>query len=415
MRVLYFTGAYRPDSMVSHTHGELVAALRARGVTMEIATIGTRDQPDAIARETDTYGTVVWRIRPASGRIARIRRAYSARVWAFPPFDEVVRSLRAFLTPERIAGYDLLHVGMAFPYATAFRHVLAGRPSPPVIIIITGGDILTDDTTGYGYGRLPTTRRAIQRTLRWATLVQANSRRSARIVATYGCSPDRIAVQPPQSAHEVIPQTEVSTFRTQSCAALAASGDLPSGRILLGLGRMVSIKGFDDAIRALPAVLDAYPDTTLVLAGPARDATAMAYVRSLESLAASLGVRDHVRIDGQIPFAAVPNYFAASSLALIPSLIDGLNMTGVEAGGVGTPSIVSDAAGLADYVRDYEAGVVVPPRDPSALAEAILTLLSDDAAWQEASAGALRMADAFSLSHTADGILRLYNRLLPPS
>ena len=68
MRVLYFTGAYRPDSMVSHTHGELVAALRARGVAMEIATIGARDQSDAIARETDTYGTVVWRIRPASGR-----------------------------------------------------------------------------------------------------------------------------------------------------------------------------------------------------------------------------------------------------------------------------------------------------------------------------------------------------------
>ncbi|HEY8293095.1 MAG TPA: glycosyltransferase, partial [Thermomicrobiales bacterium] len=112
---------------------------------------------------------------------------------------------------------------------------------------------------------------------------------------------------------------------------------------------------------------------------------------------------------------AVPSYFAASSLTLIPSLIDGLNMTGVEAGGVGTPSVVSDAAGLADYVRDYGAGMVVPPRNPSALAAAILTLLGDDAAWQEASAGALRMADAFSLSHTADGIQRLYERLLPPS
>jgi glycosyltransferase involved in cell wall biosynthesis len=304
---------------------------------------------------------------------------------------------------------------MAFPYATAFRHALQGRPAPPVIVIITGGDILTDDATGYGYGRLPTTRRAIQRTLRWATLVQANSRRSARTLATYGCSPDHIAVQPPQSAHEVIPETEVAPFRAHARASLEASGDLPSGRILLGLGRMVPIKGFDDAIRALPTVLGEFPDTTLLLAGPARDATATAYVTSLESLAASLGVQEHVRIVGQIPFAAVPSYFAASSLALIPSLIDGLNMTGVEAAGVGTPSIVSDAAGLADYVRDYEAGVVVPPRDPPALAEAMLRLLGDDAAWQEASTGALRMADAFSLSHTADGILRLYERLLPPS
>ena len=90
-------------------------------------------------------------------------------------------------------------------------------------------------------------------------------------------------------------------------------------------------------------------------------------------------------------------------------------MTGVEAGGVGTPSIVSEAAGLADYVRDYGAGVVVPPRDPQALAAAILQLLGDDAAWQQASAGALRMAETFSLAHTADGILRLYERVLRPT
>jgi glycosyltransferase involved in cell wall biosynthesis len=99
---------------------------------------------------------------------------------------------------------------------------------------------------------------------------------------------------------------------------------------------------------------------------------------------------------------------------LIPSLIDGLNMTGVEAAAVGTPSIVSDAAGLAEYVHQYGAGLVVPPRAPLALADAILALLGDDAAWQKASAAALRMADLFSLSHTADGFLRLYERLLTP-
>jgi glycosyltransferase involved in cell wall biosynthesis len=414
MRVLYFTGSYRPDSMVSHTHGELVAALRARGVAMEIATIGTRDQSDALACESDTYGTVVWRIRPSSAALARARRLYSARVWAFPPFDDVVRSLRAFLTPERVARYDLFHVGMAFPYATAFRHALHGRPTPPVIVIITGGDILTDDATGYGYGRLPTTRRAIQRTLKWATLVQANSPRSARIVATYGCPPDRIVVQPPHSAHEAVPQTDVAAFRMRARAALKASGALPPGRTVLGLGRMVPIKGFDDAIRALPTVLKEFPDTTFVFAGPTRDAAATAYVRSLEMLGTSLGVQDHVRIVGRLPFEAVPTYFAASSLALIPSLIDGLNMTGVEAAAVGTPSIVSDAAGLAEYVHQYGAGLVVPPRAPLALADAILALLGDDAAWQKASAGALRMADLFSLSHTTDGFLRLYERLLTP-
>ncbi|MGI8857047.1 MAG: glycosyltransferase family 4 protein [Thermomicrobiales bacterium] len=415
MRVLYFTGAYRPDSMVSHTHGELVAALRARGVAMEIATIGARDQPEPLARETDTYGTVVWRIRPPSGAMSRIRRAYSAHVWAFPPFEALVRSLRAFLTAERIAQYDLFHVGMAFPYATAFRHAMRGRAAPPAIVTITGGDILTDEGTGYGYGRLPTTRRAIQRTLRWAALVQANSPHSARVVAAYGCPIARVAVQPPQSPHATVAAADLADFRAASRAALESSGAIPPGRLLFGLGRMVPIKGYDDVIRALPAIRRTHPDVTLMFAGPARDAAAATYVASLESLAASLGVRDHVRIAGQIPFDAVPRYFAAAEIALIPSLIDGLNKTGIEAGAVGTPSLVSETAGLADYVAQFAAGAVVPPRNPEALAAAILRLLGDDAAWRAASSGAVRMADAFSLDRTADGVLALYERLLVPS
>lgn len=413
MRVLYFTGAYRSDSMVSHTHGELVAALRARGVEIEIATIGDHAQTEPVAREVDTYGATVWRIRLASGGLSRVRRAYSERVWAFPPFADLVRSLRSFLTAERIGRYDLLHVGMAYPYATAFRHALRGRRAPPVLVTITGGDILTDDATGYGYGRLPTTRAAIRRTLRWAALVQANSPRSARVVAAYGCPAERIAVQPPQSPHAPIPDAELASFRARARAALEASGAIPAGRLLLGLGRMVPIKGYDDVIRALPAIARAHPDVTLLFAGPARDEAARAYVATLERLADILGVRDRVRVVGQIPFDAVPRYFAAASLALIPSLIDGLNKTGIEAASVGTPTIVSETAGLADYVREYGAGCVVPPRQPEALARAIVALLDNEAAWDAAAAGARRMADAFSLSRTADGVLRLYERLRP--
>lgn len=413
MRVLYFTGAYRPDSMVSHTHGELVAALRARGVAMEIATVGARDQDAPLARDTDAFGTTVWRLRPPSGPRARLGRAVSARVWAFPPFLPLVDALRAFLTAERLAEYDLLHIGMAYPYATAFRHALRGRQTPPALVTITGGDILTDDDTGYGYGRLPTTRRAIGRTLRWAALVQANSPRSARVVASYGCPESRIAVQPPQSPHEPLGADAIPAYRRQARATLEAVGVLPpGGRLLFGLGRMVAIKAYDDVIRALPGVLRAHSNTIVLFAGPTRDVEAAAYAAALERLAADCRVREHVRIVGQIPFASVPCYFAAADLALIPSLIDGLNKTAIEAAAVGTPSIVSETAGVADYVREYGAGVIAPPRDPAALEAAILALMGDDGAWDRASAGARRMAEAFSLPRTADGVVRLYERTL---
>ena len=411
MRVLYFTGAYRPDSMVSHTHGDLVAALRARGADVEIATVAGGEQSRRGVSSRDRHGTTVWSIAVAQSLRDRLMRRYDARVWAFAPFGGLVHALRAFLTPDRLSRYDLLHVGMAFPYATAFRHAMHGRERPPTLVTLTGGDILTDDETGYGYGRSPVTRAAIRRTLGWATLVQANSPLSADAAAAYSCARERIAVQPPHSPHEPLALRDVRAYRARCRQELIASGAIPPGRLLVGIGRMVPIKGYDDVIRALPIIRATHPDTAIMLAGPARDAAAEAYVASLRRLAASLGLENQVHIVGAAPFEDVPRYFAAADLALIPSLLDGLNMTGVEAASVGTPSVVSERAGVAHYVRACGAGAVVPPRDPAALAAAIVKLLGDARVWEDASRHALQMAAPFSLAQTADGVARLYDRL----
>ncbi|MDQ2785940.1 MAG: glycosyltransferase [Chloroflexota bacterium] len=412
MRVLYFTGAYRPDSMVSHTHGELVAALRTRGAAVEIATVGAATQADEIEPSTDQYGTTVWSLRLPRSRRQRLMNAYSARLWAFAPFAGLVGTLKRFLTEDRLANYDILHIGMAYPYATAFRHALRNHRNPPTLVTITGGDVLTNDETGYGYGRRRVPRVAIRRTLRWASLVQANSPLTAAIVETYGCPQGRIVIQPPQTAHESLAPDALTTYRARCREELEREEAISHGPLLVGIGRMVAIKGYDDAIRALPLVRTVHPETTLLLAGPARDAAAQVYVASLRTLATSLGQQDNLWIMDQLPFETVPRYFAAADCALIPSLLDGLNMTGVEAGAVGTPSVVSAAAGLAASVEKFGAGAVVPPRDPAALAAAIIRLLDDRPAWERASRGANRMTASFSLDHTADGILGLYQRLL---
>lgn len=412
MRVLYFTGSYRPDSMVSHTHGELVTALRARGVMVEIATVGAAMQAEEIESSTDRYGTTVWSLRLPRSRRQRLMNVYAARLWAFAPFGGLVAALKRFLTADRLANYDILHIGMAYPYATAFRHALHNCRTPLTLVTITGGDVLTNDETGYGYGRRRVPRVAIRRTLRWANLVQANSPQTAAAVERYGCPNGHIVVQPPQTAHEPLAADAIPAYRARCREELEREGAIPRGPLLVGIGRMVAIKGYDDAIRALPLIRATHPDTTLLLAGPARDAAAQAYVASLRTLATSLGQHDSLRIMDQLPFEAVPHYFAAADLALIPSLLDGLNMTGVEAGAVGTPSVISAAAGLATSVDQFGAGSVVPPRDPAALAAAILSLLDDRTAWERASRGANHMATSFSLDRTADGVLGLYQRLL---
>ena len=422
MRILYFTGAYRPESMVSHTHGDLVSAIRARGVAADMLTFAPGDQREAVVTRPDRHGTRVTYLRVAGGSgsgngseiFDRAQRFYSARRWQYAPFLSAVRALRRYLTPDVLARYDVLQIGMAFPHATIFRRALVGRAHPPVLVTITGGDIAIGEKAEYGYGRTPATRRAIRETLRWATLVQANSPQSARAVAAVGCPQERIAVQPPQSPVTPVPEGEITAFREAARAKLIAAGTLPAGRVLIGLGRMVAIKAFDDVIRALPAVRATCGEVSAHFIGPTRDAAAIAYADSLTALAASLGMGEYVTVRGQIAADDVPIYLAAADLVLVPSLYDGLNKTGIEAGAVGTPVVVSTAAGLADYVREFNAGTVVPPRDPAALAEAVTTLLTDSTAWSAASTGARAMAATFTLDRTADGMIRLYQRVVAP-
>lgn len=410
--VLYFTGAYRPDSMVSHTHGDLVAAMRARGVNVEMLTTAPPGQREAVRTLPDRHDTPVTYLRIPGGLRERPLRYWSTRRWQYAPFLSYVRALRRHLTPDVLARYDLVQVGMVFPYGTIFRRALAGRSHPPVLVTITGGDIAAGAGADYGYGRTPVTRRAIGDTLRWAALVQANSLQSARVVTgEFGCPPERVAVQPPQSPIAPVPRTALPAFRAAARAQLAASA-LPPGRVLLGLGRMVPVKGFDDAIRALPAIRAACGDVSLLCVGPARDDEARAYARSLTDLARSLGVEAAVWVRGQIPAEAVPTYLAAADLVLVPSHYDGLNKTGIEGAAVGTPIVITDAAGLADYVREGGAGAVVPPRDPAALAAAITGLLTDPTAWEAASIGANAMATIFTLDRTADGVIALYDRIV---
>jgi D-inositol-3-phosphate glycosyltransferase len=173
---------------------------------------------------------------------------------------------------------------------------------------------------------------------------------------------------------------------------------------------MVAIKGFHDVVRALPALLARQPDVTALFAGPARGAAAIAYARSLHDLARELGVEHHVIVRPEIPADEIPSLLAAADLVVIPSLYDGLNKTGLEGAAVGTPAVVCRTAGIASYITEHHAGVVVPPAAPDALAAAMIELLGDGERWLRASRGARAMAENFSLDHTADRVRQMYER-----
>jgi phosphatidylinositol alpha-mannosyltransferase len=153
-------------------------------------------------------------------------------------------------------------------------------------------------------------------------------------------------------------------------AGAAPSPDLPEGRRVLFVNRLDPRKGFRVMVDAFRRLAGEAPDAVLVVAGDGAERDA---VDSLEP-----AVRDRVVMLGSVPHADLPPYHAASEVVCAPAVgRESFGIVLVEAMAAGRPVVASDIPGYREVVQDGVEGVLVPPRDPDALAAAVLRLLRD--------------------------------------
>jgi glycosyltransferase involved in cell wall biosynthesis len=148
-------------------------------------------------------------------------------------------------------------------------------------------------------------------------------------------------------------------------AAMPPATDLPRGRLLLGLGRLHSDKGFDVAIRALARLRG----VALAIAGEGPELAA------LQALARREGVAERVHFLGwrHDPGALL----RAADLFICSSRIEPLGNMVIEAWSAGCPIVAAAAAGPAELLHDGTDGVLVGLEDAEGLAEATAALLDD--------------------------------------
>ena len=145
---------------------------------------------------------------------------------------------------------------------------------------------------------------------------------------------------------------------------------------LLVLGRLVERKGQEDAVRALAAV----PAAELVVVGgpPAEDLDDDPEVQRLRGIATDLGVADRLVFTGAVARADVPGWIRSADVVLAVPWYEPFGITPLEAMACGRPVVATAVGGLVDTVVDGGTGVLVPPRDPAALGQALAALLADD-------------------------------------
>jgi colanic acid/amylovoran biosynthesis glycosyltransferase len=170
-------------------------------------------------------------------------------------------------------------------------------------------------------------------------------------------------------------------------AAFPYRADGRPGNRVLAVGRLARHKGFDYLIRAVHQLTQRGTDAVIEFVGDGQERP------NLEALARRLGVADRVHFRGWLPFPEVRRAMSEATVLVHPSdgLGDGLPNVVREAMAVGTPVIASDVAGIPDALQDG-CGVLVPPKNVAALADAIGALLQDPAERQRIAARARRRA-----------------------
>jgi glycosyltransferase involved in cell wall biosynthesis len=136
-----------------------------------------------------------------------------------------------------------------------------------------------------------------------------------------------------------------------------------------------------------------------------------AFRAGLEDEAERLGVRERVVFAGYRPDATA--LLAELDVFVLPSWVEGLPIVVLEAMAQRKPVVATPVGGTPELVADGETGLLVPPRDPEALAAALRRLLEDpDLARRLGEAGRARVAERFTAAQQTRRVLELYDELV---
>ena len=222
-----------------------------------------------------------------------------------------------------------------------------------------------------------------------ADAVLVPSRYSAAVAAeVYGVPAARIGVVP-----EGI---DLAAWR----ARLAAAPRRPrAGPTVLAVGRTYARKRFPDLLHAAARLKPAIPGlrVRVVGKGPEWDA--------LVRLHAELGLGDTVALRGDVTWDELAEEYVNADCFCLPSVQEGFGIVFLEAMAAGLPVVACRAAAVPEVVREGETGVLVPPRAPPALADALADLLrSPERARALGGAARVRVAD-YAVERVAERFL----------
>jgi glycosyltransferase involved in cell wall biosynthesis len=201
-----------------------------------------------------------------------------------------------------------------------------------------------------------------------------------------------------------VPTERLRATAPSRAEARARLGLAPGAFVLVGLGRLIPVKGFDLLVRALPSVSDQIAATRALLVGDGPERS------RLEALAAAVSASGHLRFAGETRDAA--SHLVAADVVVVPSRNEGMGRVIVEAMALGLPVVATAVGGIPAVVTDGECGRLVEPDDVEALAASLVELGRDPALRRKLGEAGRVRAEAFSTTVANAKLLAVYAALV---
>lgn len=190
------------------------------------------------------------------------------------------------------------------------------------------------------------------------------------------------------------------------CPSLTPSPLPLTPPIFLLLGRLTSEKGFATAVEAFILLKKKGSLARLWIAGAGEERL------SLEQLVNAAGLQGEVRWLGEVKRDEVPQLISQATCVLVPSYFETFGLVILEAMQMERPVIASRVGGIPEVLLAPETGLLVPPRDPAALAEAMEQLLAQpERMVQMGIAGRERATQHFTIQKNGTEYETLYKQV----
>jgi glycogen synthase len=387
-RTALVTSSYAPRTGGVETHVQHVArVLAARGESVEVWTV---DQGEHLGTRVLDGVTVRYLPTPQPSRGARGVLSFAVR-WPAAAW----RWLRAY----RSLRPDVLHVQCFGPngvYATAL-----GALTRTPLVVSSHGETFADDHDALGTSWWMR---------RWLHLALG------RADAVTGCSTivtEDLAERFGYEGAVVVPNG-VEMPRAQGGDAVepsadrsrpAAPGDVVWPPVLLAVGRVEHVKGFDLLLEAF-AASGLKDRATLTIVGDGSE------LAELRRRARKLGVEDRVSFPGMLGPDDVASALEQAAVVVVPSRKEAASIVVLEAWRAGRPVVGTVLGGPRTLLTDGVDGVLVDPRDPAALAGAIESLLDAPDVAAALGAAGRRTVEDYTWEAVVDRYDKVYGRVL---